>query len=93
MQYSNTVPMLTTKEKHDILIRNSGPRWDALCTEIKAARNGQYPPDWYEQVISPGKIFFPKENPSDEKPVDTNPSDEKPTNTNPTETKHVEDNN
>ena len=82
MQYSNTVPPLTTKEKDDILVRHCGPRWGALCDEIKAARNGQYPPDWYEQVIK-GKIFFPKENPSDEKPADTKP----------TETNHTEDNN
>lgn len=25
--------------------------WNAVCDEIKAARGGQYPPDWYVVVI------------------------------------------
>jgi hypothetical protein len=28
--------------------------WNAACDDIKAARGGQYPPDWYSVVIRGG---------------------------------------
>jgi hypothetical protein len=30
--------------------------WNAACDEIKAARGGQYPPDWYDKVIAAGLL-------------------------------------
>lgn len=28
--------------------------WDATCDAIKAARGGQYPPDWFRKVMMSG---------------------------------------
>jgi hypothetical protein len=30
--------------------------WNAACDDIKAARGGQYPPDWYAVVIRGGVL-------------------------------------
>jgi len=37
-------------------LRNSKSEkeWDAVCDEVKAARNGQYPNDWYQKVLASG---------------------------------------
>lgn len=28
--------------------------WDKVCDEIKAARGGRYPPDWWARVVKSG---------------------------------------
>jgi len=45
---------LTTREELKLLDTNSESDWNRVCDEIKRARNGQYPPDWYQKVILSG---------------------------------------
>lgn len=29
-------------------------QWDRICAEIRKARNGRQPPDWWERVVASG---------------------------------------
>lgn len=31
-----------------------GDAWHAICDDVKRARDGYYPPDWYQKVIASG---------------------------------------
>jgi len=41
---------LTNDELEMIKACASGTAWRDVCDKIKAARDGQYPPDWWEKV-------------------------------------------
>jgi len=46
---------LTTKElaKLESLIHDTtSPNWRAVCDEVKNARGGSYPPDWWAKIGS-----------------------------------------
>lgn len=41
-----------TEEEIDALRRaETADEWDRICDEIKIARQGNYPPDWYQTVV------------------------------------------
>jgi hypothetical protein len=47
--------MNITEEEIMKLLESSGAQqWNATCDEIKKARGGQYPPDWFKEVILSG---------------------------------------
>jgi len=41
---------LTQKELEQLENCQSEEEWNSICDEIKATRNGQYPPDWWAKV-------------------------------------------
>ncbi len=45
-------------EEEMIMIKSAcgGYEWNDVCDAIKEARNGQYPPDWFEKVLGAGLI-------------------------------------
>ena len=45
-------------EDEMIKLRNakSESEWNAVCDEIKTARNGTYPPDWFDKMIETGLL-------------------------------------
>ncbi len=45
---------LTEAELMTLIVCTTVDGWNAACDAIKAARNGQYPPDWYERVMLSG---------------------------------------
>ena len=45
---------LTEQELQKLQSATSGEHWNQLCEEVKAARDGEYPPDWYARVILSG---------------------------------------
>ena len=47
---------LTGEERETLLGSNNEAEWNATCDKIKAARDGQYPPDWYVEVIATGML-------------------------------------
>jgi hypothetical protein len=47
---------LTEAEITKLQNTKSEHEWNAVCDEIKAARNGEYPPDWFTKMILTGLI-------------------------------------
>ncbi len=47
---------LTDQELEMLKSAQSPVEWNSLCNQIKRARNGQYPEDWYSKVIVSGLI-------------------------------------
>ena len=45
---------ITQDEELTLLDSKNDTEWNNACDAIKKARNGQYPPDWYEVVIAGG---------------------------------------
>lgn len=45
---------LTDEEMAKLKATKNEQEWNAVCDEIKGARNGCYPPDWYPRVIIDG---------------------------------------
>lgn len=45
---------LTQAEEIALLEAPSEAAWDKVCDQIKAARAGKYPPDWWERVAKSG---------------------------------------
>ena len=45
---------LTNEEMGKLEAAKSTAEWNDCCDEIKRARGGQYPPDWYQRVIMTG---------------------------------------
>lgn len=48
---------LTEKELQELeKAHGNNEAWNIVCGQIKALRNGQYPPDWYIKVIANPKF-------------------------------------
>jgi hypothetical protein len=45
---------LTEDEYVDLLATRNGREWDRACDRVKAARNGQYPYDWFSRMNRSG---------------------------------------
>lgn len=45
---------LTEAEMDKFRNTKSEREWNAVCDEIKAARNGSYPPDWFAKMMMTG---------------------------------------
>jgi len=45
---------LTGDEMASLQACRSGHEWHLACAGVKAARGGQYPPDWWERVMASG---------------------------------------
>lgn len=45
---------ITNEELSKLRSTRSEQEWNSICDEIKAARNGQYPPDWWAKVMMSG---------------------------------------
>ena len=45
---------LTDAELAKLKASKNETEWNATCDEVKAARGGQYPPDWYQKVLASG---------------------------------------
>jgi hypothetical protein len=48
---------LTEAEMTKLRNTKSKSEWNNVCDEIKAARNGTYPPDWLDKIIITGLIL------------------------------------
>ncbi len=48
--------MLTENELMQLTNAESETEWNGICDRVKAARGGQYPPDWYQKVIATGLV-------------------------------------
>ena len=51
----NNIPNLTNEEIAAFEATQSEAQWNAQCDKIKAARHGQYPPDWWPVMVESGK--------------------------------------
>lgn len=47
---------LTQDEVEKLMATKSESEWNAMCDEIKRARGGQYPPDWWSRMMMTGLI-------------------------------------
>ncbi len=47
---------ITEREISELEATRSETEWNAKCDEIKKARGGQYPPDWWPVMMMSGKI-------------------------------------
>ena len=47
---------LTDQEIEKLKATKSETEWNAMCDEIKRARGGQYPPDWWPRMMMSGLI-------------------------------------
>lgn len=45
---------ITEQELEKLKSTKSETEWNAACDEIKRARGGQYPPDWWTEVVMSG---------------------------------------
>jgi hypothetical protein len=45
---------ITIEELQKLRNTKSESEWNAVCDEVKAARGGQYPPDWFMKVMISG---------------------------------------
>jgi L-rhamnose mutarotase len=45
---------LTEAEMAKLRNTKNESEWNAVCDEIKAARNGAYPPDWFAKMMMTG---------------------------------------
>ena len=45
---------ITTEEIKKLKSTKSEKEWNDMCDEIKRARNGEYPPDWWQQIMLSG---------------------------------------
>lgn len=45
---------LTDAEMEKLEACKTEAEWDATCDEIKRARGGDYPPDWFAKVVLAG---------------------------------------
>jgi hypothetical protein len=45
---------LTQDEIEALKNSQSVSEWNEVCDQVKAKRNGNYPPDWYEVIIKSG---------------------------------------
>lgn len=45
---------ITDEEIDKLKKTNNEGQWNAVCDEIKKARGGQYPPDWWSKVKQSG---------------------------------------
>lgn len=45
---------LTDDELNKLSTSNSEQEWNKVCDEVKDARSGGYPPDWYQKVLASG---------------------------------------
>ncbi len=43
--------LLTSKEIASLAAATTEDEWNKICDEIKAARDGKYPTDWYDVAI------------------------------------------
>lgn len=55
----NTIENAVVENITDLEIVNlfgtkSEKQWNAVCGEIKSARGGEYPPDWYAKIVLSG---------------------------------------
>jgi hypothetical protein len=48
--------LLTDEELKTLESANTADEWNDACLNVKRARNGQYPPDWYPRVIMGGVL-------------------------------------
>lgn len=45
---------LTEQEESKLVASKNEDEWNAICDEVKAARGGKYPPDWFARVMMSG---------------------------------------
>jgi hypothetical protein len=55
----NTTEVLSIENISDLEIvqlfaTKSERQWNATCANIKSARGGEYPPDWYSKIVLSG---------------------------------------
>lgn len=48
------VSNLTDAELRALDTSRSGEEWSVAVKAVKAARDGEYPPDWYQRVLASG---------------------------------------
>lgn len=48
------IPNLTDDEFRRALDTSNPLEWNDFCDEVKAARGGEYPPDWFERMLVSG---------------------------------------
>jgi hypothetical protein len=53
----NKIPNLTKKEYNQLIATKKSSQWNAVCSQIKKDRGGNYPTDWYEKIIVSGILF------------------------------------
>jgi len=47
---------LTEAEMIELNNTTNETEWNAICDNIKAARKGSYPPDWFTKILLTGVI-------------------------------------
>jgi len=47
---------LTDQELNALKNSKNETEWNSICDQIKRARSGQYPPDWFPKVLATGLI-------------------------------------
>lgn len=47
---------LTSDEIRALKAAKNADEWNRACDDIKRARSGQYPPDWFSTVITGGLL-------------------------------------
>lgn len=45
---------LTDAELEALSASKSEEEWNKICDDVKRARGGGYPPDWYQRVLASG---------------------------------------
>lgn len=48
------VQNLTAAEIIALLEATNEEAWNTICDQVKAARGGKYPPDWWKRVMAGG---------------------------------------
>ena len=46
--------LITEQELAGLKATKNEQEWNKVCDQIKAARNGKYPSDWYAKVMASG---------------------------------------
>ena len=47
---------LTDNEVTKLENTKSAAEWKVICDEIKMARGGQWPPDWFDRIVVSGRM-------------------------------------
>lgn len=45
---------ITDQEIANLNATRSSIEWNSVCDQIKAARGGEYPPDWWNRIMMTG---------------------------------------
>lgn len=53
---------ITTEEVNKLASTKSASEWNAVCDQIKRARGGEYPPDWWNKIMMTGMAAIVQRN-------------------------------